>query len=92
MGQMIPVQVTIYQDRSFEFVTKLPPVSEMIRQILKIKKGAGTPPQEVVGTLSKAQLEAIASEKMGDMNTASLEAAKKTVMGTARSMGVKVAA
>jgi large subunit ribosomal protein L11 len=90
MGQMIPAQVTIYEDRSFEFDTKLPPVSEMIRQALKLKKGAGAPPKEVVGTLSATQLEAIAKEKLGDMNTHSLQAAMKTVAGTARSMGVKI--
>lgn len=89
-GQIIPAVVTIYENRTFTFVTKLPPVSEMIRQTLKIKVGAKTPGKEVVGTMTAAQVEAIAKEKMKDMNTQNLESAKKTVMGTARSMGVKV--
>jgi len=90
-GQIIPAVITIYEDRSFTFVTKLPPVSEMIKQALKIKLGAKIPGKEVVGTLSKSQLEEITKLKMQDMNTANLEAAMKTVMGTARSMGVKIA-
>lgn len=90
-GQIIPAVVTIYEDRTFTFVTKLPPVSEMIRQALKIKAGAKTTGKEIVGTLSQAQLESIAKEKMKDMNTDNLDAAKRTVAGTARSMGVKVA-
>lgn len=90
-GQVIPAVVTIYEDRTFTFVTKLPPVSEMIRQALKIKAGAKTAGKETVGTMTKAQVEAIAKEKMKDMNTTKLESAEKTVMGTARSMGVKIA-
>jgi len=89
-GQIIPAVVTIYEDRTFDFVTKLPPTSEMIRQILKIKAGAKTPGKEEVGTLTAEQVEEIAKEKMQDMNTGDLEAAKRTVIGTARSMGVKV--
>ncbi len=90
-GQIIPAVITIYEDRSFDFVTKLPPVSEMIRQALKIKKGAGMVGKETVGTLSQAQLESISKEKLQDLNTKDLEAAKRTVAGTARSMGVKIA-
>lgn len=89
-GQIIPAVVTIYEDRSFDFVTKLPPVSEMIRQSLKIPKGAATSGKETVGTLSDAQLSEIAEKKMQDLNTNNLESAKKTVAGTARSMGVKI--
>lgn len=89
-GQIIPAVVTIYEDRTFTFVTKLPPVSEMIRQALKIKAGAKNPGKETVGTITSAQVADIAKEKMKDMNTMNLESAKKTVMGTARSMGVKV--
>ena len=89
-GQIIPAVVTIYEDRTFTFVTKLPPTSEMIRQALKIKAGAKTAGKETVGTLTKAQLEAIAKEKMQDMNTTNLDSAKKIVSGTARSMGVKI--
>jgi large subunit ribosomal protein L11 len=90
MGQMLPAQITIYDDRTFEFVIKLPPVSEMIKQTLKIKSGAANVKKDVAGTLTPEQLEAIAKEKMGDMNTVSLEAAKSTVAGTARSMGIKI--
>jgi large subunit ribosomal protein L11 len=90
MGQMLPAQITIYDDRTFEFVIKLPPVSEMIKQTLKIKSGAANVKKDVAGTLTPEQLEAIAKEKMGDMNTVSLEAAKATVAGTARSMGIKI--
>lgn len=89
-GQIIPAVITIYEDRSFTFVTKLPPVSEMIKQVLKIKLGAKIPGKEIVGTLSKAQLEEITKLKMQDMNTPNLEAAMKTVTGTAKSMGVKI--
>ena len=89
-GQIIPAVVTIYEDRTFTFVTKLPPVSEMIRQALKIQKGAGLAGKETAGTLSQTQLAAIATEKLQDLNTTDLEAAKRTVAGTARSMGVKV--
>ena len=91
MGAMIPAEVTIYVDRSFTFVTKLPPVSEMIKQTLKLKAGSGTPGKDSVGTLTQAQVKQIAQEKMGDMNTTTLESAMNTVMGTARSMGVKIA-
>ena len=90
-GQVIPAVVTIYVDRTFDFVTKLPPAAEMIRQALKIKAGAKIAGKEVVGTLTQAQLETIAKEKMVDMNTINLESAKRSVAGTARSMGVKIA-
>jgi len=90
-GQMIPAEVTIYEDRTFTFVTKLPPVSEMIKQTLKLKKGGALIGKEFVGTLTADQVETIAKEKLQDLNTTNLEAAKKTVAGTAKSMGVKVA-
>ena len=89
-GQIIPAVITIYEDRSFTFVTKLPPVSEMIKQALKIKLGAKIPGKEVAGTLTKSQLEEITKLKMQDMNTTNLESAMKTVVGTAKSMGVKI--
>jgi large subunit ribosomal protein L11 len=89
-GQVIPAEVTIYEDRSFTFVTKLPPVSEYIKKAAKLEKGSGKAGQESVGVLKKTDLEAIAKEKMADMNTADLEKAKKIVAGSARSMGVKV--
>lgn len=89
-GQVIPAEITIYEDRSFTFVTKLPPVAELIKQTLRLEKGAKMTGSETVGTISVAQVEAIAQAKMQDLNTTNLESAKKTVMGTARSMGVKV--
>lgn len=90
-GQTIPAEITVYQDRSFSFVLKLPPTSAMIKHTLKLKSGSKTPSRESVGTLTKDQVKAIAQEKMADMNTTDLEGAMNTVMGTARSMGVKIA-
>lgn len=90
-GQLLPAEVTIFEDRSFTFVIKLPPVSELIKQALKLKKGGSNPGKEVHATLTKDQVESIAKEKMGDLNTTSLESAINTVTGTARSMGIKVA-
>lgn len=91
-GQKVPAEITIYEDRSFTFVLKLPPVSEMIKMELKLKQGSGEPNKKKVGKLSKAQLEKIAKEKMPDLSAASLEAAMHTVAGTARSMGVEIEA
>jgi len=91
-GQKTPAEITIYEDRSFTFVIKLPPVSEMIKQELKLKSGSGVPNKTKVGKLSKAQLEKIAKDKLPDLNTTSLEAAMHSVAGTARSMGVEVEA
>jgi large subunit ribosomal protein L11 len=90
MGQMIPAEVTIFEDRSFTFVTKLPPVSELIKQELKLKSGSQTPGRASAGTLSEAQVRSIAEAKLGDLNTTDLEAAMRTVQGTARSMGIQV--
>lgn len=89
-GQIIPVVITVFQDNTFSFVTKLPPVSEMIKKALKLEKGSGETGREQVGVLSKAQVERIAQEKMADLNTEDLEAAKRVIEGTAKSMGVKV--
>jgi len=89
-GQVIPAVITVYEDRTFTFITKLPPVAEMIKKTLKLQKGSGKPNKEKVGKLTKAQLEAMAKEKLADLNTDDLEAAKKIVAGTARSMGVEI--
>lgn len=89
-GQIVPAVITIYEDRSFDFEIKKAPVSEMIKKELKIEKGSGEAAREVIGTLTGKQLEKIAKEKMDDLNTDDLEAAKRIVAGTARSMGVKV--
>jgi large subunit ribosomal protein L11 len=87
----IPVVVTIYEDRSFEFILKTPAVSELIKQALGIQSGSKDPVRIKVGTLTKVQLQAIAEKKMVDLNAYSIEMAMKMVEGTARSMGVKVA-
>jgi large subunit ribosomal protein L11 len=89
-GQVVPAVITIYEDRSFDFITKLAPVSNMIKKELGLEKASGTTGRDWVGSLSNAQLEKIAKEKMKDLNTEDLEAAKKIVAGTAKSMGVKV--
>jgi large subunit ribosomal protein L11 len=89
-GQVIPVEITIYEDRSFTFITKTPPTPVLIRQAAGLDKGASTAGREVVGTISDAQLTEIAQIKMPDLNANDLEAAKAQVAGTARSMGVKV--
>jgi len=89
-GNVVPAVITIYEDRSFTFEIKKAPVADMIKKELGIEKGSGTTPKEIAGTLTKAQLEKIAKEKLDDLNTKDLEAAVKIVAGTARSMGVKV--
>jgi len=91
-GEIIPAEITVYEDRSFTFELKLPPVSAMIMKALKLKKGASNPGTEVAGTLSQDQVRAIAEEKLPDLNATSVEAAMNTVAGTARSMGINVAA
>ena len=90
-GEVVPAAITIYEDRTFTFEIKKAPVSSMIKKELKLEKGSGTTPRDIVGTLTAAQVEKIAKEKMDDFNTDDLEAAKKIVTGTARSMGVKIA-
>ena len=89
-GGIVPVIITVYEDRTFSFETKLSPVSAMIKKVLKLEKGSSSTGREAVGALTNQQLEQIAKEKMEDLNTNVLEAAKKIVAGTARSMGVKV--
>ncbi|BCX15028.1 MAG: 50S ribosomal protein L11 [Patescibacteria group bacterium] len=89
-GQVVPAVITIYEDRSFDFEIKKAPVSEMIKKELGLEKGSGQALRETIGTLTKEQLEKIAKEKIDDFNTDDLEAAKRIVAGTARSMGVKV--
>lgn len=89
-GQIIPVVITVYEDNTFSFVTKLPPVSEMIKKALKLEKGSGETGKEQVGVLTKSQAKKIAQEKMADLNTEDLEAANRIVEGTAKSMGVKI--
>src|SRR3989344_5068634 len=83
-GQVAPALITIYEDRTLDFVIKKAPVSEMIKKALGLEKGSGTTPREMVGTLTKAQVEDIAKEKLDDLNSLDLDAAKKIVAGTAR--------
>lgn len=89
-GNILPVVITVYQDRTFSFITKEPPVAEMIKKQLSLEKGSGNALKEPVGSLTKTQVEQIAKAKMPDLNTKDLEAAIKIVEGTAKSMGVKV--
>jgi large subunit ribosomal protein L11 len=89
-GQTIPAVITVFDDRTFSFVTKLPPVSKMILKMLGIDKGSGKPGRESGGKLTKAQVEQIAKDKLPDLNTDNVEAASKVVAGTARSMGIQI--
>jgi large subunit ribosomal protein L11 len=89
-GQVIPVELTIYEDRSFSFVTKQPPAAELIRQAAGIEKGSGEPNRTKVAALSREQVRQIAESKMADLNANDVEAAMKIIEGTARSMGVEV--
>ena len=90
-GQVIPVDITIYEDRSFSFVLKTSPTPVLLRTAAGLDKGAATAGREQVGTITDAQLAEIATTKLADLNTSDLNAAKKQVAGTARSMGIKVA-
>ena len=90
LGMIIPVVITVYKDKSFEFITKVSPVAGLIKKSLKIQKGSGKPNKDKVSTITKSQIEEIAKTKMEDLNAASLETAMSMVMGTARSMGVVV--
>ena len=90
MGQVVPVQITVYEDRSFTFVTKQPPASALIMEKAKLQKGSGEPNKNKVGSISKAALREIAQTKMPDLNTTDIESAMNSLAGTARSMGVTV--
>lgn len=89
-GQVIPAEITVFEDRSFTFVLRLPPVSNMIKQALKIKLGSATPKTKSAGKLTAAQIREIAEQKLPDLNTKNIDNAVKTVIGTAKSMGVEV--
>ena len=88
---IIPVELTVYEDRTFSFITKQPPASVLLRQAAKITKGAALVGKEKVGSISREQLKAIAEQKLPDMNARDIEAAMKTLSGTARSMGIEIA-
>ena len=90
-GNVIPVEITIYEDRSFSFITKTPPAPELSKKAAGVQKGSGEPHKTKVGTVTKAQVRDIAEIKMKDLNAKSIEAAEKIIEGTARSMGITVA-
>ncbi len=90
MGLIIPVIITVYADRSFSFVTKTPPAAVLIKKALNLETASGTPNKTKVGTLTKAQVQQIAEQKMPDLNASSVESAMRMIAGTARSMGVLV--
>ena len=89
-GTIVPVVITIYEDRSFDFITKTPPAATLIKAAAKLDKGSMEPGKELVGEISSAQVEEIAQTKLPDLNTDDIEAAKQQVAGTARSMGIRV--
>jgi large subunit ribosomal protein L11 len=90
-GQIIPVEISIYEDRSFDFVMKTPPAAALLRQAARVEKGSGEPNKEKVGSVTRAQVKEIAEIKMPDLNAVDIEGAMKVVEGTARSMGITVA-
>ena len=91
-GNIIPAVISVFDDRSFTFITKLPPVAAMIKKLLSLQAGSGKPNTEKVGLLTQDQVRQIANEKMADLNANVVEAAMKIVAGTARSMGIDIAA
>ena len=91
-GLIIPVVITVYVDRTFTFVTKTPPAAVLLKKAANLAKGSGTPNKNKVGTVSEAQVLDIAKQKMPDLNAASVEAAVRSIKGTARSMGIEVTA
>ncbi|MBL8208268.1 MAG: 50S ribosomal protein L11 [Blastocatellia bacterium] len=86
----IPVVITVYADRSFTFITKTPPAADLLKKALKLEKGSGKPNREKIGTVTRAQIEEIAKTKLPDLNTTSLEAAMRTIEGTAKSLGLEI--
>jgi len=90
MGEITPVEITVYDDRTFDFITKTPPAGELIKKALGIKSGSKKPLTEKVGTLTQEQLRAIATTKLPDLNTDNVDAAMKIIAGTARQMGVEI--
>ena len=90
MGDIIPVEITVYADRSFTFITKTPPASRLILKSANIQKGSGEPNKEKVGTIKESDLEKIAEIKMSDLNANTVEQAKEMIRGTAKSMGIEI--
>ena len=90
VGSIIPVVITVFQDRSFTFITKTPPASMLLKRAANISKGSGVPNKEKIGKVTQDQIVEIATLKMEDLNAANIDAAVKTIAGTARSMGIEV--
>lgn len=90
MGNVVPVEITVYEDRSYSFIVKTSPAAEMIKKAAGIKKGSGKPLTEKIGSITEAQLEEIAKNKLVDLSANDIEAAKKIIAGTARQMGVEI--
>jgi large subunit ribosomal protein L11 len=90
MGNVVPVEVTVYEDRSFTFVTKTPPAADLLRKAASVEKGSAQPNREKVGQITRAQLREIAQIKMPDLNARDLDAAERIIEGTARNMGIEV--
>ena len=90
-GMVIPAEITIFEDRSFTFITKTPPAADLLKQAAKVEKGSGVPNKQKVGTVSRSKIREIAEMKMQDLNANDLRAAEKMIEGTARSMGLEVA-
>ncbi len=90
MGDVIPAEITVFEDRTFSFILKTPPAAELLKKAAKVGKGAANPLKDKVGTVTKAQVREIAEAKMEDLNANGVDAAMNIVMGTARSMGIKI--
>lgn len=90
MGEVVPAEITVYEDRTFTFVLKTPPASDLLKKAAKIEKGASNPLKDKAGTVTKAQVREMAEKKLPDLNANDVEAAMKILEGTARSMGIKV--
>ena len=90
VGMIIPVEITVFSDRSFTFVTKTPPAADLLRRAARVEKGSGTAGRAPAGSISKAQLREIAESKMSDLNAIDVEGAEKIIAGTARSMGIAI--
>lgn len=89
-GSVIPVEITVYSDRSFVFILKTPPAADLLRKAAGVEKGSGTPNRGPVGTITRKQLRSLAEQKMSDLNANDIEAAEKIMAGTARSMGIAI--
>ncbi len=90
VGTIVPVHISVFEDRSFAFVLKTPPASELLRKAAGVEKGSGTPLRETIGTISSSAVREIAEKKMRDLNASSIEAAMRIIEGTAKNMGIKV--